>query len=113
MESEELYSSLLSSTLQFVRSKIIFQIHLLTNTFSQHHLACSFLGHLVWKIGDIHLLVACNHLEINNGMLCYVMEILLRSQHLLRENQLVIVFLELMFQSIVFKETLRGYCIRY
>jgi len=35
MESEELYSSLLSSTLQFVRSKIMFQIDLCTNTFTQ------------------------------------------------------------------------------
>jgi hypothetical protein len=62
MESEELYSSLLSSTLQFVRSKIIFQIHLLTNTFSQQHLAFSFLGHLVWEIGYMQFFVACNNL---------------------------------------------------
>lgn len=63
MESEELYSSLLSSTLQFVRSKIIFQIHLLTNTFSQQHLAFSFLGHLVWEIGYMQFFVACNNLQ--------------------------------------------------
>lgn len=47
MESEELYSSLLSSTLQFVRSKIMFQIDLYTNTFSQHSASCV-LHHFGW-----------------------------------------------------------------
>jgi hypothetical protein len=49
MESEELYSSLLSSTLQFVRSKIMFHIHLITSSISRH-LACSFLCHILGKI---------------------------------------------------------------
>lgn len=62
MESEELYSSLLSSTLQFVRSKIMFQIHLLTNTFSQH-VACGFLDHFDWEINVKQLFGASNCLE--------------------------------------------------
>lgn len=62
MESEELYSSLLSSTLQFVRSKIMFHIHLITSSFSQH-LACSSLCHCHRENYDIHFFVTYNHLE--------------------------------------------------
>jgi hypothetical protein len=61
MESEELYSSLLSSTLQFVRSKIMFHIHLITSSFSEH-LACSFLCHCHWENDDMQFFVTYGHL---------------------------------------------------
>lgn len=61
MESEELYCSLLSSTLQFVRSKIMFQIHLCINTFSQHS-ASNVLYHFGWEIKYIQFFLASDHL---------------------------------------------------
>jgi len=73
MESEELYSSLLSSTLQFVRSKIMFQIDLCTNTFSQHS-ASSILHHFGWEIKYMQFFLASDNLEKKTTV---IMEVIL------------------------------------
>jgi len=73
MESEELYSSLLSSTLQFVRSKFMFQIDLYTNTFSQHS-ASSVLHLFGWEITYMQFFVDSNNLEKKTTV---IMEVIL------------------------------------